>query len=308
MPIAGPVRLDDGLAGTEVPKRPWTVQALRIGSVRDGSKIGVLAYSQEHAREWATPLVTLEFAERLLANYATDPATRELLDSVDVFVIPTVNPDGANYSFNDFNFQRKNLVNHCTGSARDPRNARLLGRGRQPQLRRRLVLRRVRRRQRQLPVRHLRRHRRAVRGGEQQRGGPGRGPPEHQVLAERAQLRRLLHVVARRVQGGRPDHAAPAVDRRVEVLPGQRPAHRRRDRHRTRDGDLAVVHRPGGRRALLGGRQLGRPPLLRAAASWPGTSRWATTAGTRPPSSGRASASSRRSTRRTPSPRSTRAA
>jgi hypothetical protein len=121
MPVTGPARLDDGLKGTEVPQRPWTVQALRIGAVRDGSKVGVLAYSQEHAREWATPLVTLEFAERLLANYATDPATRELLDSVDVFVIPTVNPDGANYSFNDFNFQRKNLVNHCTGAARDPR-------------------------------------------------------------------------------------------------------------------------------------------------------------------------------------------
>jgi hypothetical protein len=122
MPVAGPARLDDGLKGTEVPKRPWTVQALRIGAVRDGSKVGVLAYSQEHAREWATPLVTLEFAERLLANYATDAATRELLSSVDIFVIPTVNPDGANYSFNDFNFQRKNLANHCTGTARDPRN------------------------------------------------------------------------------------------------------------------------------------------------------------------------------------------
>ncbi|WP_250007329.1 M14 family zinc carboxypeptidase [Actinoplanes sp. M2I2] len=122
MPVTGPARLDDGLQGTEVPRGPWTVQALRIGKVRDGSKPGVLAYSQEHAREWATPLVTLEFAERLLANYATDPATRELVDSVDVFVVPTVNPDGANYSFNDFNFQRKNLVNHCTGPARDPRN------------------------------------------------------------------------------------------------------------------------------------------------------------------------------------------
>jgi zinc carboxypeptidase len=122
MPVAGPARLDDGLKGTEVPKKPWTVQALRIGAVRDGSEIGVLAYSQEHAREWATPLVTLEFAERLLANYATDPGTRELLQSVDVFVLPTVNPDGANYTFNDYNFQRKNLVNHCTGAARDPRN------------------------------------------------------------------------------------------------------------------------------------------------------------------------------------------
>jgi hypothetical protein len=122
MPVVAPVRLDDGLKGTEVSKKPWTVQALRIGKVRDGSKIGVLAYSQEHAREWATPLVTLEFAERLLANYNTDPATRKMVDDTDIFVIPTVNPDGANYSFNDYNFQRKNMDNHCTGANRDPKN------------------------------------------------------------------------------------------------------------------------------------------------------------------------------------------
>ncbi len=120
MPVAS-ARLDDGLSGEgSVPTRPWTVQALRIGMHRDGSRIGVLAYSQEHAREWATPLVTLEFAEQLLRNASTDPGTQQLLEDVDVFVIPTVNPDGANYSFNDFNFQRKNMTNYCAGSLRDP--------------------------------------------------------------------------------------------------------------------------------------------------------------------------------------------
>jgi hypothetical protein len=64
MPVTGPARLDDGLAGTEVPARPWTVQALRIGSVRDGSKVGVLAYSQEHAyvRHCSRPTTTQEKA------------------------------------------------------------------------------------------------------------------------------------------------------------------------------------------------------------------------------------------------------
>ncbi|MCT2587662.1 M14 family zinc carboxypeptidase [Actinophytocola gossypii] len=124
MPVTGPVRMSDGLdAPAGVPHKPWTVQALRIGAHRDGSKIGVLAYSQEHAREWATPLVTLEFAERLLANYDTDAETRDLLENVDVFVIPMVNPDGANYSFHDASFQRKNLSNHCTDERRDPRYA-----------------------------------------------------------------------------------------------------------------------------------------------------------------------------------------
>lgn len=113
--------LDDGLDASHLDSEGQTVRMMRIGEHRDGSVPGVLAYSQEHAREWVTPLATMEFAERMLANAATDEETAELLDTVEIFVVPVVNPDGANYSFYDYNFQRKNLSNHCEGANRDPR-------------------------------------------------------------------------------------------------------------------------------------------------------------------------------------------
>jgi hypothetical protein len=105
------------------PRGPQTVKMLRIGKVRDGSKVGVFIYCQEHAREWGTPLVCLETAERLLKNYGTDPETTELVDNLDIFIIPTINADGAAYSMHDFTSQRKNMVNYCAGfpgAASDP--------------------------------------------------------------------------------------------------------------------------------------------------------------------------------------------
>ncbi|MDF5751544.1 M14 family zinc carboxypeptidase [Spongiactinospora sp. TRM90649] len=114
-------QLTDSLkAPADVSRAPARVLALRVGVHRDGSRPGVLAYAQEHAREWVTPLVTIETAERLLRNYDRDPATRKLLRRTDIFIVPTVNPDGANYSFYDFNFQRKNMTNHCPAAQADP--------------------------------------------------------------------------------------------------------------------------------------------------------------------------------------------
>ncbi|MGD7024767.1 cell wall-binding repeat-containing protein [Rossellomorea vietnamensis] len=104
----------------EVSRDPFTVKALRIGKHRDGSKIGVLAYSQEHAREWVTPLVSIETAERLLRNYAHDEDTRKLVDNLDIFIVPSINPDGGHYSFFDYNWQRKNMTNHCNETYSDP--------------------------------------------------------------------------------------------------------------------------------------------------------------------------------------------
>ncbi|MFS0646417.1 M28 family peptidase [Siminovitchia sp. 179-K 8D1 HS] len=117
------IKLSDFLnAPKDISREPREVKAIRIGKVRDGSKPGVLGYSQEHAREWVTPLVSVETAERLLRNYHTDEKTKTLVDNLDIFIVPTVNPDGGLYTFYDYNMQRKNLVNHCGPEGSDPAN------------------------------------------------------------------------------------------------------------------------------------------------------------------------------------------
>jgi hypothetical protein len=115
----------DGLEAPEhVERAPFQPKMLRIGKHRDGSKTGVLTYSQEHAREWQTPLVNIETAYRLLHNYRTDGKTRQIVDNLDIFIVPTVNPDGALYSFYDAAFQRKNMTRYCEVGEPNDFNAR----------------------------------------------------------------------------------------------------------------------------------------------------------------------------------------
>lgn len=83
-----------------------------------------MTYSQEHAREWQTPLVNLETAQRLLYNYRTDAETKKLVNNLDIFIVPTVNPDGMLYSYYDFASQRKNLTRYCGVGEPNDANAR----------------------------------------------------------------------------------------------------------------------------------------------------------------------------------------
>jgi hypothetical protein len=100
-------------APATVSREPHPVYALRIGRHRDGSKMGVLAYAQEHAREWVPPLVAIETAERLLRNSTHHGPTKRLLRNLDIWIAPSINPDGGHYSFHDFASQRKNMTRHC---------------------------------------------------------------------------------------------------------------------------------------------------------------------------------------------------
>jgi hypothetical protein len=99
-----------------VQRGPFEYSVLRIGNdvgQRQGRKVGVFLYCQQHAREWATPLTCLETAEQLLRNYAIHPRTRELVNNLDIFILPSSNPDGSHHSMHNFNMQRRNMTNHC---------------------------------------------------------------------------------------------------------------------------------------------------------------------------------------------------
>ncbi len=113
------VTLSDFLAApASVPRGPFTMKVLRIGAdvgkaPADSHHTGVYLYCQQHAREWVTPITCLQTAEQLLRNYATDPRTKELLDNLDIFILPSANPDGSHYSLYDFGSQRKNMTRYC---------------------------------------------------------------------------------------------------------------------------------------------------------------------------------------------------
>jgi hypothetical protein len=105
-----------------VQRGPFQYFVMRIGKNRPGNsvdqgvhgrRVGVFLYCQQHAREWATPLTCLETAEQLLRNYAIDARTRKLVDNLDIFILPSSNPDGAHYSMYNFSQQRRNMTNHC---------------------------------------------------------------------------------------------------------------------------------------------------------------------------------------------------
>jgi hypothetical protein len=116
-PARARVTLSDFLAAPEHVKRgPFNQRILRIGKHRDGTKTGVYIYCQQHAREWVTPITCLETAERLVKNYATDPTTKSYVDNLDIFILPSANPDGGHYSFYDFGSKRRNMSNYCPQS------------------------------------------------------------------------------------------------------------------------------------------------------------------------------------------------
>ncbi|MBI5239930.1 MAG: zinc carboxypeptidase [Elusimicrobia bacterium] len=90
------------------------IWALRFNTTESGTKPsrkpGAVFVSDHHAREHLSVEMLIKIAEHLSAR-REDPAVKRLLDARDIYVIPMLNPDGAEYdiSTGQYKWHRKNM-------------------------------------------------------------------------------------------------------------------------------------------------------------------------------------------------------
>ena len=98
--IASLVDLGDSYEGR-------AINGIKLSTGAD-DKPAVFFNGCQHAREWISPMATTFLAEQLSQNYLTDDFTTTILNLVDVYIIPIVNPDGYVYSHTSERYWRKN--------------------------------------------------------------------------------------------------------------------------------------------------------------------------------------------------------
>jgi murein tripeptide amidase MpaA len=100
--------------GTSIQGRDLWV--LHITGTEGGNKPAVFYESLIHAREWITGPIVLYLADYLVDNYDVDPGVRDLVDGLDIYLLPCVNPDGYSYTWTNDRMWRKNRRYNSDGS------------------------------------------------------------------------------------------------------------------------------------------------------------------------------------------------
>jgi murein tripeptide amidase MpaA len=106
-----------------LPHLTWEkrrVHACRIAKGNGRRRPAVCFIGGVHGREWGGPDILIYFAMRLLRAYrdregfrlgkrrVTAPEVRRLIDTMDIILLPQVNPDGRHFSMDRHAFWRKN--------------------------------------------------------------------------------------------------------------------------------------------------------------------------------------------------------
>ncbi|ACU39538.1 MULTISPECIES: M14 family metallopeptidase [Actinosynnema] len=99
----------------------WAIKLSDNPSV-DEAEPEVLFTCNQHAREHLTVEMCLHIIKRYTDGYATNPTIKSLVDSREIWIVPSVNPDGAEYDIaaGTLRAWRKNRQPNSTSVGTDP--------------------------------------------------------------------------------------------------------------------------------------------------------------------------------------------
>lgn len=75
------------------------IRGIVIRAGEDNGRNAVLFNGCQHAREWISPMTVMYIGEQLLQGYGSDAQITQLLDRLEVIVVPIVNPDGYAFTY-----------------------------------------------------------------------------------------------------------------------------------------------------------------------------------------------------------------
>ncbi|KAL2087439.1 hypothetical protein ACEWY4_016267 [Coilia grayii] len=106
------------LIGSSVEKRPLYVLKLS-GRASSTPKNAIWVDCGIHAREWISPAFCMWLVDHCITQYEANRDITEILNSMDIYVLPMMNPDGYEYTWTAQRMWRKNRAKHpdsdCVG-------------------------------------------------------------------------------------------------------------------------------------------------------------------------------------------------
>ncbi|XP_034533871.1 carboxypeptidase B2 [Notolabrus celidotus] len=101
-----PTTVSTVFIGSSSEKRP--LYALKLSFNNRPNKKAMWLDCGIHAREWISPAFCLWFVQHALSSYNINSDITEILDNMDVYILPVLNPDGYQYTWTTNRMWRKN--------------------------------------------------------------------------------------------------------------------------------------------------------------------------------------------------------
>lgn len=107
--LASRVSVGTSLLGREI-------FGIKITSPGGSNKPAAVFNGCQHAREWVAATTPMYIADQLIRTYDTDPQTKRMVDNVEFYIIPIVNPDGYEFTRSSTRLWRKNRRTNGDGT------------------------------------------------------------------------------------------------------------------------------------------------------------------------------------------------